>query len=141
MTRLLDTEPCHKDFPAPISSETFQKDRDLCYTYRRQSKEDQWVIPYNARLLRLWKAHCNVQYCTSGGLARYISKYITKTEPKSIVNVNSIDHTTQHLLARRVGSMEMIVLLLGFPIFQMSSSSIYLPTSIPAQRSLTIKPS
>jgi hypothetical protein len=46
----------------------------------------------------------------------YISKYVTKAEPKSLVNVKSSNDVTTHLLARRMGSMECMVLLLSFSI-------------------------
>jgi len=97
-------------------------------------------VPYNAKLLLLWEGHCNVQYCTGTGLASYISKYVTKAEPKSLLNIQSSNHTTSHLLARRMGSMECMVLLLSFSIFNMSSGSIYLPTALPAMRASTVKP-
>jgi len=112
----------------------------LRYTYKRVSEADQWVVPYNAKLLLLWEGHCNVQYCTGTGLASYISKYVTKAEPKSLLNVQSSNHTTSHLLARRMGSMECMVLLLSFSIFNMTSGSIYLPTALPAMRTSTVKP-
>jgi hypothetical protein len=98
------------------------------------------VVPYNAKLLLLWEGHCNVQYCTGTGLASYISKYVTKAEPKSLVNIQSSNHTTSHLLARRIGSMECMVLLLSFSIFNITSRSIYLPTALLAMRTSTVKP-
>lgn len=132
--------PCRKGFPAQLSSVTYQKPGELRYTYRRLSAADQYVVPYSPHLLLLWQAHCNVQYCTSGGLAKYISKYVTKAEPKSLVNIHSENHTASHLLARRMGSMEVMVLLLSFPIFQMSSACMYLPTAIPSERVSVVKP-
>lgn len=134
------TGPCRKGFPAELSPITFQKPGEVRYTYRRLTEADQYVVPYCPQLLLLWQAHCNVQYCTSGGLAKYISKYVTKAEPKSLVDIRSENHTTSHLLSRRMGSMECMVLLLSFPIFQMSSGCLYLPTSIPAERTSVVKP-
>jgi hypothetical protein len=134
------TGQCRKGFPASLSPTTCQQDGDLRYTYKRTIEPDRWVVPYNAELLILWEGHCNVQYCTSTGLAAYISKYVTKAEPKSIVNVRSNNHTTSHLLARRMGSMECMVLLLSFKIFDMTSASMYLPTSVPTMRTSTVKP-
>ena len=94
------TGQCRKGFPAPLSSVTYLQENDLRYTYKRLSEADQWVVPYNAKLLLLWEGHCNVQYCTGTGLASYISKYITKAEPKSLLNIQSSNHTTSHLLTR-----------------------------------------
>src|SRR5271168_3082855 len=133
------TGQCRKGFPADLSERVFQKDQDLRYTYKRLSEADRWIVPYNAQLLLLYEGHCNVQFCTTGGLAAYISKYVTKAEPKSIVNVNSSNHVTSHLLARRMGSMECMVLLLSFSIFYMTSGSMYLPTAILFIKTSTVK--
>ncbi len=134
------TGQCRKGFPAPLSSTTHHEEGNLRYSYKRISEADRWVVPYNAKLLLLWEGHCNVQYCTGTGLASYISKYVTKAEPKSLLNVQSSNYTTSHLLARRMGSMECMVLLLSFSIFCMTSGSIYLPTSLPTMRTSTVKP-
>jgi hypothetical protein len=134
------TGQCKKGFPAPLSSITYQAEHQLRYTYKRLTEDDRWVVPYNAELILLWDAHCNVQYCTSTGLASYISKYVTKVEPKSVLNIRSTDYTTSHLLARRVGSMENMVLLLSHNIFQISRGIQYISTAIPTERYSTIKP-
>lgn len=132
---------CRKGFPADISIYTFRKPNEIRYTYQRLKEDDRFVVPYSPRLLLLWKAHCNVQYCTTGGLAKYITKYVTKSEPKSVVTPNNTKKISDHILARRMGSMENMVLLLSFPIFQMSSSTLYLPTSVPSDRAAIVKPS
>jgi len=135
-----DYPTCRKGFPAQLSSITHQRPGELRFTYRRTKEEDKWIVPYSPQLLLLWQAHCNVQYCTSGGLAKYISKYVSKAEPKSTMDVKSVDHVTEHLLGRRMSSMESMVLLLSFLIFETSSSVLYLPTSIPSERMSTVKP-
>ena len=132
--------PCRKGFPTPLAEYTHVQSGELRYRYAQKKEEDRHVVPYNARLLLIWKAHCNIQYCTTGGLANYVSKYVTKSEPKSIVSINSQDHVTSHLEARQIGSMEMMVLLLGHPIFLMTSACIYLPMAPPELRSATVKP-
>ena len=131
---------CQKSFPVPLSSVTKHIAGELRYTYRRTKPEEQFVVPYNTQLLLLWKAHINVQYCTTSSVAKYVTKYVTKPEPKSIVNIRSVDHVAEHLRARRMSSMETMVLLLSYPIFQMSSGTIYLPTSSPQERSFAVKP-
>jgi len=42
---------------------------------------------------------------------------MTKVELKSVLNIQSTDYTTLHLLARKIGSMENMVLLLSYNIF------------------------
>jgi hypothetical protein len=82
----------------------------------------------------------NVQYCTSAGLAKYILKYITKSEPKDLYHVRKQNPLKEHLLSRRLGSIEIIILLLNFPIFHMTTASIFLVTAMPDKRSAQIKP-
>jgi hypothetical protein len=98
---------------------------------RNIRENDVWVLPYNPELLLIWEGRCNVQYVTSEGLAAYITKYVTKGEPLSML-VNNGEGTTalqRHILARRIGSMEVMVLATGKEIF-----TFYLPTSIPEMR-------
>ena len=128
-----DAIQCRKGFPADLSSHTHQKAGELRFTYKQLNDADRWVVPYAPRILLIWDAHCNVQYCTSGGLAKYISKYVTKPEPKGIYSPNKQDSISQHIMARRLGSMEVMALLLSKPIFHVSSNSIYLSTATPQE--------
>jgi hypothetical protein len=130
---------CDKGFPADTSTRVWHKEGNPCYHYKR-GPGDVWVVPYNPELLLIWEGHCNVQYVTSQGLAAYITKYVTKGEPLSLVNMDATSRTLRHLLARRIGSMESIVLALGFDIFRSSSGVTYIPTSIPSMRNSTVRP-
>jgi hypothetical protein len=49
----------------------------------------------------------------------------------SIVNVNGITAIQKHVPARRIGSMEVMILALGFDILRSSSGSVYIPTAVP----------
>jgi hypothetical protein len=107
------------------------------YTYAR-GENDVWVSPYNPELLLIWEGHCNVQYVTSEGLAAYI----TKGEPLSTL-VNNGEGTTalqRHILARRIGSMEVMALATGKEIFRSTCGTFYLPTSIPEMWNCTARP-
>jgi hypothetical protein len=57
-----------------------------------------------------------------------------------LLNVYSSNYTTLYFLARQIGSIEYIVLLLNFSIFNITSGSIYLPTVLPAIQISTVKP-
>ena len=49
----------------------------------------------------IWQAHINVQYVTTAGLSKYVTKYVTTAEPKSVVDVQSEpDHLVKHELSR-----------------------------------------
>ncbi|KAK9444150.1 DNA helicase PIF1, ATP-dependent [Metarhizium brunneum] len=130
---------CSKGFPADVSRRTFHQPGNPRYTYAR-TEADVWVVPYNAQLLLIWEGHCNVQFVTSQGLASYITKYVTKNEPLSHVLVGDCTATQKHLLARRMGSMEIIVLCLRLDIFRCTSGSLYLPTSTPEMRNYSVRP-
>jgi len=132
---------CSKGFPCDVSDTTHHEPGNNRYTYAR-GENDVWVSPYNPELLLIWDGHCNVQYVTNEGLAAYITKYVTKGEPLSML-VNNGDESTalqRHILARRMGSMEVMVLSTGKEIFRSTCGTLYLPTSIPDMRNYTARP-
>ena len=131
---------CEKGFPEDVVERTHHRPGDKRYTYER-SENDIWVVPYNPELLMIWEGHCNVQYVTDAGLLAYMTKYVTKIEPLSLLDASSAGtRMDQHILARRMGSMEVMVMALGLDIFRCSTSSIYLQTSVPSMRSSTVRP-
>ena len=131
---------CRQGFPQPLSFATVHVAGDLRYIYRRTVEADRWVSPYVPSLLLLWGAHINVQYVTTGGIGACISKYVTKPEKKSQISVSDADRVMSHITGRRIGSMEVMVLLMGFLIFNKSSAVEYLPTDMAGCRSSTVKP-
>src|SRR5271166_5244100 len=76
--------------------------------YRCINQYDRWVVPYHAPTLLIWKAHMNAQYVTDKGLAKYINKYIAKTEPSHLFNVREGNLFHEYIHARRLGSMELM---------------------------------
>ena len=132
--------PYRKGFPQPLSSITYHHPDELRYRYARFKREDQNVVPYCPQFLLIWQAHINVQYVTSAGLSKYVTKYVIKGEHKSIVSVDSMDEGIRdHIEARRIGAMEIMCLLNSKPIIKLSSSVQFLPTAMPEFRSSTIK--
>lgn len=82
----------------------------------------------------------NVQYVTTAGLMKYVSKYVMKSEPKSVVSiVHGEERVRCHLEARRLGAMEIICLLNSKPILKMSSGVQFLPNSMPEHCALTVR--
>ncbi|CAH1766847.1 11736_t:CDS:2 [Entrophospora sp. SA101] len=51
------------------------------------------VVPYHPETLLFWKAHINFQYVTSTGFAKYITKYVTKSEPSELFDIDEKDDT------------------------------------------------
>jgi DNA replication protein DnaC len=133
-------ERCKKGFPRPYSPCTYYDNESFRYTYRCINQLDRWVVPYHAPTLLIWKAHMNAQYVTDKGLASYINKYIAKPEPSHLFNVKEGDLYHEYVHARRLGSMELMFLLLGEKICNSSIQVLYLTTDPPSTRSKAIMP-
>jgi len=124
-------DPCQKGFPQPLSATCYHPPGELRYRYARFKPDDQYVVSYNLQFLLIWKAHINVQYVTSEGLTKYVTKYVSKSEPTSIVNLPTEDRIKTHIQARRIGAMEIMYLLNSKPIIKLSSGG-YLPAQFHA---------
>ena len=134
------SNPCAKGFPQPMSDVTYHPPGELRYKYARFKLGDQFGVPYRAQILLIWKAHINIQYVTSAGLSKYVTKYVTKQEPTSVVSMETMDGISKsHIEARRIGAMEVMCLLNSKPIIRLSSSVQFLPNAMPELRSLTIR--
>ena len=79
-------------------------------------------------------------YVTSRFFAHYVTKYITKSEPIGAFDLEEHDAYRQHIMARRIASLEIMILLLGYKLCRSSIAVDYLPSSPPFSRSKSIKP-
>jgi hypothetical protein len=79
----------------------------------------------------IWDAHMNIQYVSSHKLAFYLTKYIAKSEPFHVFNIKEGDKFREHVVAHRLGSIELMFLILGETICNSSSAVIYLTTDPP----------
>ncbi|CAB4412311.1 unnamed protein product [Rhizophagus irregularis] len=82
----------------------------------------------------------NAQYITDKGFARYMIKYIAKKEPSHVFNIQENNLLREHIIARRLGSMELMFLLLGHQICNSSATVKFLTTEPPQTRNRTIIP-
>ena len=131
---------CKKNFPRPYSSITYYNTNEFRYTYRCITEKDRWVVPYHAATLLIWNAHMNIQYVSSKDLGKYLTKYVVKSEPSYVFNVSEGDKYREHIVARRLSSMESMFLLLGETICNSSIQVKYLPTELPITRTRAIRP-
>lgn len=131
---------CKKGFPRPFSSYTYFDTNTQRYIYKCIKPEDQWIVPYHPQTLMIWDAHMNIQYVSSRKLAFYLTKYIAKSEPSHIFNIKEGDKFREHIVARRLGSMELMFLILGETICNSSSAVLYLTTDPPTSRQKAIRP-
>ncbi|GBB98752.1 hypothetical protein RclHR1_33040001, partial [Rhizophagus clarus] len=101
------------------------------FIYCRTKPEDQWVISYHAPTLLLWEAHHNFQYVTDKHFAKYICKYVTKPEPSELFDIQETDAYRRHIHARRLGTMELMLLLMSKKVSRCTIAVDFLPTSPP----------
>ncbi|GBC19376.2 PIF1-like helicase domain-containing protein [Rhizophagus irregularis DAOM 181602=DAOM 197198] len=131
---------CKKGFPRPFSPVTYFDIDTQRYIYRCIKAEDQWIVPYHPQTLMIWNAHMNIQYVSSRKLAFYLTKYIAKSEPSHVFNIQEGDKFKEHIVARRLGSMELMFLILGETICNSSCAVTYLTTDPPTSRQKAIRP-
>ena len=129
-----------KGFPQPYSNTTYEDSNSLRYIYRRTKEEDLYVVPYHAPTLLLWNGHVNFQYVTTCQFAKYMTKYVTKSKPAEYFDICEPDAFRKHVLARRLGSMELMILLLRYSICRSSIAVEFLPSIPPEVRNKSIKP-
>ncbi len=79
-------------------------------------------------------------YVTSIFFAYYITKYITKSEPIGAFDLEEHDVYRKHIMARRIASLEIMILLLGYKLCRSSIAVDYLPSSPSFLRQKSIKP-
>ncbi|RIA85512.1 hypothetical protein C1645_830714 [Glomus cerebriforme] len=69
-----------------------------------------------------------------------MTKYIAKREPTHIFNIQEGDKYRQHIQGHRLGTMELMFLILGEPICNSSVKVQYLVTDPPSVRQKSILP-
>ncbi|RHZ77740.1 hypothetical protein Glove_173g25 [Diversispora epigaea] len=133
-------QTCKKGFPRPFSDTTHYEEGNSRYVYKCLTEADSWVVLYHVPTLLIWNAHMNAQYITNKGFAKYIVKYIAKQKPSHIFNIHENDKLREYVVARRLGSMELMFLLLGHQICNSSMTVKFLSTEPPITRTRAILP-
>ena len=155
---------CTKKFPKEFIKET-RSDLEGYPLYRRRRPEDggheakvfrggkdwpidnRWVVPYNPLLSKAFKAHINVELCTSIKAIKYVCKYICKgtdmacfglEDGKKPKNMN--DEVELYILARYISSPEAVWRILTFDIHEHYPPVETLTVHTPKQRMITFNP-
>ena len=132
---------CSKKFPKLFSLET-QLPPDNYPKYKRRSPEDggeihrvnlgtehnpnffdldnSWVVPYNPVLSYRYNAHINVEIVHSTKCVKYLYKYITKGQDRSIFNINDADEVDTFVNARYISASEAFWRIYGFELHHRS---------------------
>lgn len=137
---------CTKRFPRTLISETVTGN-DGYPLYRRRSIEDngrstmikvrnqdfevdnRWIVPYSPLLLKVFKAHINIEYCNSVKSIKYICKYVYKGSDMAIFGVvdpNINDEIHQYQMGRYISSNEGIWRIFSFPIHERHPAVVHL---------------
>jgi hypothetical protein len=102
---------CRKRFPMPVSDVTVQDECDSFWTHKRK-KGEEYIVQYNPLLLRIFKAHINVQVAAGDGSIFYLHKYMHKQfenvearlvtqNPRSMTQAKQLDifHSARYMTA------------------------------------------
>jgi hypothetical protein len=65
-------------------------------------------VPYNLYLIRRYKAHINVEVCTTVQAIKYIYKYVYKGRDKAILEIVNTDKIKRYVTCRYIGSFQVI---------------------------------
>lgn len=143
----MDNGKCTKRFPKDLLSDTITG-VDGYPLYRRRSQENggntfmlertdceieidnRWVVPYSPLLSKTYKAHINVEFCSSVKSIKYICKYVHKGSDMAVFEVqnlqNQYDEISRYQMGRYISSNEAVWRILSFPIHERDPTVIHL---------------
>ena len=140
MSPCMDNGKCTKRFPKPCQNETITN-IDGYPSYRRRDVDNGGqsyemhlsnggvVVPYSPLLCKTYKAHINVELCSSVKSIKFICKYIHKGSYKAIFavqNANDNDEVTTYQMGRFISSNEAIWRIFTFPIHERDPAVVHL---------------
>lgn len=138
---------CSKRYPRAFVSDTIHGD-DGYPLYRRRSTnnngksfikiirsvpveiDNRWVVPYTPLLSKTFKAHINVESCSSIKAIKYVCKYINKGSDMAVIGVVPVndnnDEITQYQMGRYISTNEAIWRILSFQIHERHPTVVHL---------------
>lgn len=144
---------CSKRYPRPFVTETITG-TDGYPLYRRRFTEDggrvatihmrnattevdnRWVVPYSPLLSKTYKAHINVEYCTSVKSIKYICKYVCKGCDMAVFGIQPkakdtnapahVDEIANYQAGRYISSNEAVWRILSFPMHERGPAVVHL---------------
>jgi len=113
----MENGKCIRNFPKPLKAETtLSEDSYACYRRRILEQphqigphqlDNQWVVPYNAYLIRKYQCHINLESVFSMKSIKYIYKYVYKGHDRTTAEIrNRNDEVQQYLDARHISPCE-----------------------------------
>ena len=131
---------CFKRFSKPFANETIVNS-DGYPKYRRRRTVDgvnvqqgdegiydnRWIVLYNLCLIRRYKAHINVEVCTTIQAIKYIHKYVYKKRDKTILEIANTNEIKRYMTYRYIGPFQAVQGLLEFPMYEKYPTIVRLP--------------
>ena len=101
---------------------------------------NRWVVPYNPFLSLRYKAHINVEICSTISAVKYLYKYVYKGHDRAIVILQDregvLDEIKSYLDARYVSASEAIWRIYGFDLHKEKPSIQRLQVHLPFQNTV-----
>ncbi|KAB0792783.1 hypothetical protein PPYR_00660 [Photinus pyralis] len=154
---LTEQNACSKHFPKHFNERT-TLDEYGYPSYRRRNTglsfkrfdgyifNNQYVVPYNSTLLKLFNAHINVEVVSSVKSVKYLYKYIYKGHDAAGITIGEtnngiIDHDEirDFIETRYVGPVEAAWRIIGIPLQGKSHSITRLPVHLPNQQNVVVR--
>jgi hypothetical protein len=91
-------------------------------------------VPYNPYLIRRYKAHINVEVCTTVQAIKYIHKYVYKERDKATLEIANTDKIKRYVTCRYINSSQAIWGLLKFSMHEEHPTIVRLPLHLPYEQ-------
>ena len=140
----MDNGICTKDFPKDFCHSTIaevngypkyrRRNNGRVIRVRDHDVDNQWIVPYNPWLSIKYKAHINLESCSSVKAVKYLYKYIYKGHDCANIEINErLDHDeiSTFLDTRYVSAPEAVWRLSSFKMHAQSHAVIRLPVHLP----------
>jgi hypothetical protein len=84
-------------------------------------------VPYNPYLIRRYKAHINVEICTTVQAIKYIHKYVYKGRDKVTLEIADTDEIKRYVTCRYINFSQAVWGLLKFFMYKEHFTIVRLP--------------
>jgi hypothetical protein len=98
--------------------------------------DNTWVVPYHPPFLRVFRAHINVEVCSTIHAIKYIHKYIYKGTDRAVLSITDQDEVKQYLNGRYISPSEAIWRLFEYPVHEERPTVFPLAVHLPEQQTV-----